>query len=105
MSGGGSSSIAHNKIIAVLDHDPEAEAEFARRASQYPTMYAFHGTGADCIYSLQRNGLRNLSNTGLMTAGAAYGPGIYISCNISTAQGYSKSMNSSFRGRTYNQSA
>ena len=99
MSGGASSSNFQDLVIAVLDHDPEAEAEFARRASQYPTMYAFHGTGADCIYSLQRNGLRNLSNTGLMTTSAAYGQGIYISSNINTAQSYSKSMNSSFRGR------
>ena len=67
LSSGSSSSITHNKIIAVLDHDPEAEADFARRASEYPTMYAFHGTGADCIYSLQRNGLRNLSNSNYMT--------------------------------------
>ena len=81
----GGSYLRINQIIAVLDHDPSVEAEFAIRASQTPTMYAFHGTGADCIYSLQRNGLRNLSNTGLMTAGAAYGPGIYISCNFATA--------------------
>ena len=60
-------------MIAVLDHDPEAEAEFASRRAQFGSMFAFHGTGADCLYSLQRNGLRNLSNSNYMTAGAVYG--------------------------------
>ena len=36
-----------------------------------------------------RNGLRNLSNTALMTAGAAYGAGIYASSNYMTSYGYS----------------
>ena len=35
-----------------------------------------------------RNGLRNLSNTHLMTAGAAYGQGIYASSHYTTSYGY-----------------
>jgi hypothetical protein len=40
-----------------------------------------------------RNGLRNLSNTGLMTAGAAHGAGIYASSNYSTSFGYTAKYN------------
>ena len=65
-------------------------------------MFAFHGTGADCVYSLQRNGLRNLSNTGMMTAGAVHGQGIYISSAANMAQGYAKAMNSHHRIQQYN---
>jgi len=39
-------------------------------------------------YSIMRNGLRNLSNTHLMTAGAAYGQGIYASSHYLTSYGY-----------------
>ncbi len=45
-------------------------------------------------YSILRNGLRNLSNSSLMTAGAAYGQGIYASSNYYTSQGYSARHNS-----------
>ena len=90
-----------DQILAVHDHEPATEQEFLRRRDQFGSMYAFHGTGADCIYSLQRNGLRNLSNSNYMTAGAAYGQGIYISSNLGMAEGYAKSTTSSFRGRSY----
>ena len=33
-------------------------------------------------FSIVRNGLRNLSNSHMMTAGAAYGQGIYASANV-----------------------
>ena len=87
-----------NQLIAILDNDPADEREFKRRKDQFGSMFAFHGTGADCVYSLGRNGLRNLSNSNYMTAGAAYGQGIYISSNVSLAQTYAKSTTSNFRG-------
>ena len=79
-----------SQVIAVLDHDPKKEAEFSHQKRGIPTMFAFHGTSADCMYSLQRNGLRNLSNSQYMTAGAAYGQGIYVAKDIGTARGYSR---------------
>lgn len=48
----------------------------------------FHGSGINNWYSIVRNGLRNLSNTGMMTAGAAYGAGIYSAWDYGTASGY-----------------
>lgn len=44
-----------------------------------------------------RNGLRNLSNTALMTAGAAYGSGIYASANFMTSYGYTTRYNAGER--------
>jgi len=65
--------------MAVVDQLPEIEQTFNDRRSETPSIFVYHGTGYDCIYSLIRNGLRNLSNSKMMTAGAAYGPGIYVS--------------------------
>ena len=41
------------------------------------------------MYSILRNGLRDLSNSHLMSSGAAYGAGIYLSTQFATASGYS----------------
>ena len=41
------------------------------------------------MYSIQRNGLRDLSNSHMMLAGAAHGAGIYVALNSGTAAGYS----------------
>jgi len=48
----------------------------------------FHGSAINNWYSILRNGLRNLSNTGLMKCGAAMGAGIYSANTYSTASGY-----------------
>ena len=74
----------------MMDHDPEDEAEFARRRAHTNSIFAFHGTSTDCLYSLQRNGLRNLSNSQFMMVGAVHGQGIYISANFATAASYSR---------------
>ena len=39
-----------------------------------------------------------MSNTGMMTAGAAYGAGIYTSDNYSTSLGYTRSANNPILG-------
>lgn len=44
-------------------------------------------------YSILRNGLRNLSNSTLMTAGAVYGSGIYASSQYQTSYGYTARYN------------
>ena len=41
------------------------------------------------MYSILRNGLRDLSNSHMMTAGAALGAGIYVATMKSIAAGYS----------------
>ena len=42
----------------------------------------------DSVYSITRNGLRDLSNSHLMTAGAAFGEGIYCTQTFATASLY-----------------
>lgn len=65
----------------VLLHDsPEREAYFeSRRLQMGGSFFAFHGSSAENWYSILRNGLRCLSNTFFMTAGASHGSGIYFS--------------------------
>lgn len=55
---------------------------------KHGSLFCFHGSSMENWYSILRNGLRNLSNSGLMTAGAAYGAGIYASENYGTSYGY-----------------
>ena len=78
----------------MLDQDAHEELEFRRRKDEHGSLFAFHGTKTDCLYSIFRNGLRDLSNSHLMTTGAAMGAGIYVALDIATAAGYSKSVQS-----------
>ena len=81
-----------DQVIAVVDHSAEFERKFAERRNTQPSVYAYHGTGYDCLYSLARNGLRNLSNSQFMTTGAVFGSGIYIAPDYEVAAGYAKSV-------------
>jgi len=60
------------------------------KGSKPSTIQAWHGSGFGNWHSIMRLGLKNLSNTQWMSAGAAYGSGIYLSPNFSTSQGYSR---------------
>jgi len=55
---------------------------------KFGSWFLFHGSGLNNWYSIIWNGLRNLSNTGMMTAGAVYGEGIYSAWDFGTASGY-----------------
>ncbi|MCO5569453.1 hypothetical protein L7F22_023165 [Adiantum nelumboides] len=69
---------SHYQFV-VLHDSPEREAYFkSRRLQKGGSFFAFHGSSADNWYSILRNGLRCLSNTSFMTAGASYGSGIYF---------------------------
>ena len=59
------------EALAFYDHDPKAVQEFERLKALNggKTKYAFHGTKPDCVYSIVRNGLRNLSGSMYMTTG------------------------------------
>ena len=62
------------------------------------TSYLFHGSRWCNWYSILRNGLKNCSKSKLMTAGAAYGNGIYLSDDIGLSYGYGLSENKSVVG-------
>jgi Poly(ADP-ribose) polymerase catalytic domain len=66
----------------LISQDPTKERKFMQRKRKNGSMFCFHGSSMENWYSILRNGLRNLSNTALMTAGAAYGAGIYASSNF-----------------------
>ncbi len=53
--------------------------------------FLFHGSRWQNWYSILRNGLKNCSHTKLMTAGAAYGNGIYLSDNSGLSYTYGSS--------------
>ena len=50
--------------------------------------YLYHGSNLGNWHSILRNGIRNMSRTSLMTAGAAYGSGIYLSDSLQFAMSY-----------------
>jgi hypothetical protein len=63
----------------LLSQDPQKEKHFTAEKKKHGSIFCWHGSAMENWYSILRNGLRNLSNTSLMTAGAAYGQGIYAS--------------------------
>jgi hypothetical protein len=72
----------------LISHDPRKERKFIQNKKHFGSIFCFHGSSLENWYSILRNGLRNLSNTHLMTAGAAYGQGIYASSNFQTSYSY-----------------
>ena len=74
----------------IASNSPETEAYFAKEKTKYGSFFAFHGSAIENWYSILRNGIRNLSNTHMMTAGAAYGIGVYAAEDMATSLGYSR---------------
>jgi ubiquitin-protein ligase len=72
----------------VTNHSAEAEAYFEGEKAKSGSFFAFHGSAPENWYSIVRNGIRNLSNTHMMTTGAAYGSGVYAASIMSTSLGY-----------------
>jgi ubiquitin-conjugating enzyme E2 Q len=72
----------------ITNHSARTEAVFAERKASRGSVFAFHGSAPENWYSILRNGLRNLSDTHMMTAGAASGKGVYAAKNLMTSLGY-----------------
>lgn len=66
----------------------EIEEEFKNIFEGKSTSFLYHGSKWCNWYSILRNGLKNCSNSKLMTAGAAFGAGIYLSDNIDVSFNY-----------------
>lgn len=82
--------IKSNKFeIYKIQQYPDKEEEFNKLPGKRD--YIFHGSRWCNWYSILRNGLKNCSKTKLMTAGAAYGNGIYLSDDIHVSLGYGSS--------------
>ena len=74
---------------------PEKEERFrARREAMKKldggtgSFWAWHGSALANWHAILRLGLKNYSNTSMMSAGAAYGPGIYLAKSIGTSVSY-----------------
>ena len=72
----------------VTSHSPVTLRAFNEAKTNHGSFYAFHGSSIENWYSIIRNGLRNMSSSHMMTAGAAYGAGIYAAENMGTSLGY-----------------
>ena len=90
--------ISKNVKIYKINHPIDKEEEFKKMIDTKSPMYLFHGSRWQNWYSIMRNGLKNCSNTKLMTAGAAYGNGIYLSDNFGLSCNYGMSGDKSVLG-------
>ena len=88
----GESKLSENDSITeyiIYNNEASKEAKFQKLKAKYGSVFTFHGSSIENWYSILRNGPRNLSNTKMMTAGAAYGAGVYSAKAFATASGYS----------------
>ncbi|PRP89860.1 hypothetical protein PROFUN_00202 [Planoprotostelium fungivorum] len=67
---------------------PEKESKFQQLKKKHGAFWAFHGSSLFNWHSILRIGLKNFSNTEFMSAGAAYGAGIYMAEQFSTSLTY-----------------
>jgi poly [ADP-ribose] polymerase 6/8 len=81
------SSISGNKFV-LLSSTPKKEKAFQEYKKQKGSIYCWHGSALQNWHNVLRIGLKNMSNTKYMTAGAAYGPGIYMAKEAATSMGY-----------------
>ncbi|AYV79264.1 MAG: ubiquitin-conjugating enzyme E2 [Faunusvirus sp.] len=75
-------------VMYRVDNGYVIEDEFKKRAEK--TCFLFHGSSMENWYSIMRNGLKVCSNTTLMTTGAKYGTGIYLSDSFAFSCEYSR---------------
>jgi poly [ADP-ribose] polymerase 6/8 len=66
----------------LVSSNPEVEGNFRKMRSKFGSFYAFHGSASGNWHSILREGLKILSGTSKMSAGAAYGNGIYTAYEI-----------------------
>ena len=69
----------------LMTNSPEREAAFQKLKKEHGSFWKFHGSAFHNWHSILRTNLRNVSNTCLMRAGAAHGPGIYLASNTATS--------------------
>ena len=95
------SGLCNAEFTFVLLTGPyEKEREFQCLKQKYSlpaegktgSIYQFHGSSLGNWHPILRNGLKVMSNTKYMSAGAAYGAGIYVADQSSISLGYSRSL-------------
>ena len=81
-------SLGTRHQFVMLSAPPERQAAFEELKRQHGSKFAWHGSSSENWHSILRTGLRNLSNTKLMTTGAAYGAGVYLSTSAIMSLGF-----------------
>ncbi|GMR59593.1 hypothetical protein PMAYCL1PPCAC_29788, partial [Pristionchus mayeri] len=79
-----------SKQFIFIADTPAKQAEFdvLKNENGGKTRYLFHGSKMENWHSIIRSGLKNMSGTKYMLAGAAYGAGIYLSNLLSMSYNY-----------------
>ncbi len=77
-----------NFVQFEVTYHPTVEEEFQNQVKKVGNLFLFHGSSFENWYSIMRNGLKICSNSQLMTSGAAYGTGIYLSNDINLSLSY-----------------
>lgn len=65
--------------------------KFEALRAKHGSLWAFHGSSMSNWHNILRQNLKNASNTQMMSAGAAYGEGVYLAASSVTSATYSSS--------------
>jgi ubiquitin-protein ligase len=74
----------------MIKHGNDKENEFSSEFKKHGSLFLYHGSSYENWYSIMRNGIKICSGTKLMTAGKAYGSGVYLSDDINYSIRYSQ---------------
>ena len=95
----------------LVSSNPAKESRFLDRKEKAKTkgagncpsgsFFTWHGSSPGNWHCILRSGLKNYSNTKLMSAGAAHGAGIYTARTMSTSIGYMGSTSAQWKGAEY----
>jgi len=75
----------HNITLYKIVYDDETERKF-----EGDITYLYHGSAKGNWHSILRNGIKNCSKTSLLSHGAAYGSGIYLSDSLAFSATYTQ---------------
>ena len=86
----------HIQQFLMISGSPEKEIAFRKLKKKNGSFYGFHGSRIGNWSNILRVGLKNYSGTSKMSAGAAYGNGVYFAKAMGTSLGYMGRSNVSF---------
>lgn len=95
-------SFGNNQFL-LANAAPNLETAFARHmpTTQETSQILFHGTSLDRLHAILCQGLQVQSGTSLQIHGAAYGHGIYMADEPSTAWGYTTNTVGGWNGSAF----
>mmetsp|Transcript_5967 Transcript_5967/g.22649 ORF Transcript_5967/g.22649 Transcript_5967/m.22649 type:complete len:654 (-) Transcript_5967:46-2007(-) len=73
---------------AMLNSTPEKELKFQALKKKHGSRWMWHGSPASALFSIMRQGLKNMSGTNGQLNGAAHGSGVYGGQNSSISTSY-----------------